>query len=46
LANDFVFIFAGGVPPTAFLEKIGVQVGTRDLTEEAAREASLVAAGT
>jgi NADH dehydrogenase FAD-containing subunit len=26
--NDFVLIFAGGVLPTAFLEKAGVQVQT------------------
>ncbi len=39
LANDYVFILVGGVPPTEFLEKIGVKVGPHDLTEEAAREA-------
>jgi hypothetical protein len=37
-------IFAGGTPPTDFLEKIGVQVGPCDLTDEAAREAHLAAA--
>jgi thioredoxin reductase len=26
LANDFVFVFAGGELPTAFLQKIGIQV--------------------
>jgi thioredoxin reductase len=44
LANDFVFIFAGGVPPTEFLERIGVQVGPHDLTDTAAREMRLAAA--
>lgn len=28
LKNDYVLIFAGGVLPTAFLEKAGVQVKT------------------
>lgn len=41
--NDFVFIFAGGTPPNAFLEKVGVQMGNQDLTEEAVREAREVA---
>jgi thioredoxin reductase len=44
LPNDYVFIFAGGVPPTEFLEKIGVKVGPHDLTEEAAREARMAQA--
>ena len=39
LANDFVWIFAGGEPPTAFLKKIGVGFGERDLTVEGSREA-------
>ena len=39
LPNDFVWIFAGGEPPTAFLEKIGVSFGQRDLTKEGSREA-------
>ena len=34
LSNDFVWIFAGGDPPNAFLKKIGVQFGTRDVTLE------------
>ena len=39
IANDFVWIFAGGTPPNAFLKKIGVGFGARDLTLEASREA-------
>lgn len=39
LPNDFVWIFAGGEPPTAFLKKIGVSFGERDLTKEGSREA-------
>jgi thioredoxin reductase len=39
MANDFVWIFAGGTPPTDFLKKIGVGVGMRDMTMEASREA-------
>ncbi len=41
LPNDFVWIFAGGDPPTAFLKKVGVKLGDQDLTaqaKEAARE--------
>jgi putative YpdA family bacillithiol system oxidoreductase len=45
LPNDYVFIFAGGVPPTALLEKIGIRIGSHDLTEEVAEEARLAAAG-
>jgi len=36
IANDFVWVFAGGTPPNEFLAKCGVQMGPRDLTEEAA----------
>jgi putative YpdA family bacillithiol system oxidoreductase len=39
LPNDFVWIFAGGEPPRAFLEKIGIKLGDRDMTVEAAKEA-------
>ena len=39
LPNDFVFIFAGGVPPYDFLKKIGIGFGMRDLTKEASSEA-------
>ena len=41
IANDFVWIFAGGSPPTDFLKKIGVGFGMRDMTLEASREARL-----
>jgi putative YpdA family bacillithiol system oxidoreductase len=39
IPNDFVWVFAGGEPPRAFLEKIGVRLGDRDMTAEAASEA-------
>jgi thioredoxin reductase (NADPH) len=39
IPNDFVWIFAGGEPPTAFLKKIGVRVGQRDMTAEGSSEA-------
>jgi len=39
IPNDFVWIFAGGVPPDDFLKKVGVQLGARDLTSEARNEA-------
>ncbi len=39
IANDYVWIFAGGTPPTDFLKKIGVDFGMRDMTLEASQEA-------
>jgi thioredoxin reductase (NADPH) len=39
IPNDAVWIFAGGEPPTAFLQKIGVGLGSRDMTLEAGKEA-------
>ena len=39
VANDYVWIFAGGTPPYDFLKKIGVQFGMRDMTIEAGSEA-------
>lgn len=39
IPNDSVWIFAGGEPPTAFLKKIGVGFGMRDMTLEASNEA-------
>jgi thioredoxin reductase (NADPH) len=39
IANNFVWVFAGGEPPTAFLKKIGVRVGHRDMTAEGGGEA-------
>jgi thioredoxin reductase (NADPH) len=35
IPNDFVWIFAGGMPPKEFLQKIGIQFGMRDVTLEA-----------
>jgi thioredoxin reductase/Pyruvate/2-oxoacid:ferredoxin oxidoreductase delta subunit len=43
IPNDFVWIFAGGEPPTAFLKKVGVQVGLRDTTAESSHEAKEIA---
>src|ERR1700730_18172428 len=39
IPNDYVWIFAGGTPPTAFLKKIGVGFGSRDVTLEASKAA-------
>ena len=39
IPNDYVWIFAGGEPPTAFLKKIGVRLGMRDMTAEGSKEA-------
>ena len=39
LPNDFVWIFAGGTPPTAFLKKVGVGFGSSDVTLETSKAA-------
>jgi thioredoxin reductase len=39
IPNDYVWIFAGGEPPTAFLKKIGVRCGALDLTAAGSIEA-------
>jgi len=39
IPNDYVWIFAGGDPPTAFLKKIGVGFGAQDLTTTGSKEA-------
>jgi thioredoxin reductase len=46
IANDFVWIFAGGEPPTAFLKKVGIGFGERDGTRaiKEAQEAGLTPA--
>ena len=36
IPNDFVWIFAGGIPPNDFLKSINIQFGTMDVTLEAA----------
>jgi thioredoxin reductase/Pyruvate/2-oxoacid:ferredoxin oxidoreductase delta subunit len=46
LPNDFVWIFAGGEPPNAFLKKIGVGFGMHDLTLEAGKEARRITQAT
>jgi thioredoxin reductase len=39
IPNDYVWIFAGGEPPTSFLKKIGVRCGDQDLTSSGSKEA-------
>src|SRR5215469_2115924 len=43
IPNDFVWIFAGGTPPTAFLKKVGIGFGERDVTLEASKAAKQAA---
>ena len=43
LPNDYVWIFAGGIPPHEFLKKLGIRFGLRDLTQDVTRERKLVA---
>jgi thioredoxin reductase len=38
LPNDYVWIFAGGEPPTDFLKKIGVGFGVRDISKDEWRD--------
>jgi thioredoxin reductase (NADPH) len=45
IANDWVWIFAGGEPPTAFLKKIGIGFGNQDLTATGSKEAKEAKAG-
>ena len=45
IPNDYVWVFAGGEPPTAFLKKIGVGFGAKDMTSEGSKEARKAAAG-
>lgn len=46
IPNEFVWIFAGGEAPNAFLKKIGVGFGSRDLTSEVANEVKRAASKT
>jgi len=39
IPNDYVWVFAGGDPPTAFLKKIGISFGLQDLTSTGSKEA-------
>jgi thioredoxin reductase len=39
IPNEFVWIFAGGEPPTAFLKKVGIGFGNQDLTSTGSKEA-------
>lgn len=43
LPNDYVWVFAGGTPPNAFLAQIGVQMGVQDLSAQAQSERREVA---
>ncbi len=44
IPNDYVWIFAGGIPPNDFLKKVGVAFGAHDITAEASKEAKLALA--
>jgi thioredoxin reductase (NADPH) len=39
--NDYVWVFAGGTPAREFLAKVGVEMGSVDLTQQAQTEAAL-----
>ncbi len=36
LPNDYVWIFAGGIPPSDFLKAAGIEFGAKDMREETA----------
>ncbi len=36
LSNDFVWIFAGGIPPSDFLKAAGIEFGSKDMRQETA----------
>jgi putative YpdA family bacillithiol system oxidoreductase len=40
IQNDFVWIFAGGIGPDAFLKKVGIQYGLCNVTAEELRKAN------
>jgi thioredoxin reductase/ferredoxin len=44
LPNDWMWVFAGGEPPNAFLQKAGIAMGARDMTKEGGDEARLARA--
>ena len=39
IPNDYMWVFAGGIPPYDFLKKIGIRFGMRDIAPEASTEA-------
>jgi len=39
LPNDYVWVLAGNLPPNDFLQQVGVELGSKDLTKEASAEA-------
>jgi thioredoxin reductase len=43
IPNDYVWVFAGGEPPTTFLKKIGIGFGAQDMTSEGSKEARQLA---
>ncbi len=43
IANDYVWVFAGGTPPNEFLTSIGVRLGQQDLSAQAQAGAREVA---
>src|ERR1700756_2271915 len=38
IANDYVWVFAGGIPPNDFLKKVGIHFGMLDVTAEGGNE--------
>lgn len=42
-ANDYVWIFAGGMPPNEFLQSIGIRLGMHELSDAVREEARGVA---
>jgi len=38
IADDYVWIVAGGAPPNEFLRKVGIGFGMQDTTQKASQE--------
>lgn len=45
IPNDYVWIFAGGEAPNKFLEKVGIILGPRDMTQVLAEESKAAEGG-
>jgi thioredoxin reductase/Pyruvate/2-oxoacid:ferredoxin oxidoreductase delta subunit len=41
IANDYVWVFAGGLAPDDFLRSVGIEYGPRDLTAQVVQEAAM-----
>jgi thioredoxin reductase (NADPH) len=45
IPNEYVWVFAGGEPPNKFLEKVGIVLGARDMTQSLINESKTETGG-